>query len=278
MPEYLSWQRLPLDSREPCTLLQLTDLHLCAEPDAELLGVPTDASFLSVLSKATKDHPDAAACLLTGDLSDDGSPEAYRRLSAHCAEGLPWPAVWLPGNHDQNPALRDAAGDGLAGSRCLVAGAWRVILLDSSVPNEVGGTLGEAEYRHLELALMDSSDSPVLVVLHHPPADCGTRWLDAQQLSDGERFWAMLARHPNVKAVLCGHIHQEVDRVENGVRLLASPSTCVQFMPGADHFRLQESTPGYRWLRLQPDGSLQTGVERLPAGSFPAHFDNTDGY
>lgn len=277
MPEYLPWQRLALDSREPCTLLQLTDLHLCAEPDAELLGVPTDASFCAVLSAAVAAYPDAAACLLTGDLSDDGSPAAYQRLKQHTGQ-VPWPVVWLPGNHDHNEALYDAAGDALANSRFLIAGAWRIVLLDSSVPHEVGGTLGEAGYRDLELALMDSADSPVLIVLHHPPADCNARWLDAQQLSDGERFWAMLARHPNVKAILCGHIHQEIDRPERGVRLLASPSTCVQFMPGAEHFRLENSEPGYRWLRLLADGSLQTGVERLPAGSFPAHCDNTDGY
>lgn len=277
MREHLPWYPLPLDSREPCTVLQLTDLHLCADPVTELLGVCTESSFRAVLGAASHAHADACVCLLTGDLSDDGNAMAYQRLHAHVHDA-PWPVVWLPGNHDQGDVLRAVAGDELAASRCLIAGAWRIVLLDSSVPHEVGGALGEAEYRHLELALMDSVDSPVLIVLHHPPADCGTRWLDAQQLSDGERFWAMLARHPNVKAVLCGHIHQEIDRYEKGVRLLASPSTCVQFMPGADHFRLEGSEPGYRWLRLQPDGTLQTGVERLPPGSFPAYLDNTDGY
>jgi Icc protein len=118
----------------------------------------------------------------------------------------------------------------------------------------------------------------VLIVLHHPPVDCGSQWLDAQQLSDGERFWAILAQHPNVKAVVCGHIHQEMDCRQQGVRLLASPSTCVQFAPQSRHFKIDAQAPGYRWLTLQPDGTLTTGVVRLPAGSFPARTHDRDGY
>ncbi len=277
MPELLHWAGLPERTARPLTLLQLTDLHLCADPGSSLLGVPTDASFRAVLARAAADFPQASACLLTGDLSDDGSAAAYQRLAQHL-QAAPWPAVWLPGNHDDNPALQAVAGDGLAAARALRGGGWRVILLDSSQPHEVGGTLGDAEYRHLELALEDADDEPVLVVLHHPPASCGAAWLDRQQVSDGERFWTVLARHPTVRAVLCGHIHQEIDRPERGLRLLASPSTCVQFAPGSAHFRLDRSAPGYRWLTLHPDGRLDSGVVRLPLADFPAHYHDSDGY
>ncbi|KTC63185.1 hypothetical protein AO262_22830 [Pseudomonas fluorescens ABAC62] len=47
------------------------------------------------------------------------------------------------------------------------------------------------------------------------------------------------------------------------MRLLASPSTCIQFAPGSEDFKVSEQAPGYRWLRLHGDGRLETGVERV---------------
>ena len=41
----------------------------------------------------------------------------------------------------------------------------------------------------------------------------------------------LLAHHPQVRGVLCGHVHQEYDALHQGVRFLATPSTCIQFMP-----------------------------------------------
>jgi len=279
LPGVLTWPVLPALPGQPITLLQLTDLHLCESAQASLLGVPVESSFRAVLAQACQDFPDANACVLTGDLSDDGSEAAYQRLAAH-TQSLPWPVMWLPGNHDDAATLqRVAAHQGEWGAvRCFAAGVWRVILLDSSVPGEVGGALGEAEYRWLELALMDSHDCPVLVVMHHPACDSGTRWIDGQQLADGERFWRVLARYPNVRALLCGHIHQDIDRMVNGLRWLASPSTCVQFMPGAGVFQLDTASPGYRWLVLKPDGSLDSGVHRLPAGAFPVSGNHGEAY
>jgi Icc protein len=58
-------------------------------------------------------------------------------------------------------------------------------------------------------------------------------------------------------------VHQEFRAVRDGLLLLASPSTCVQFAPGSDTFRLDERAPGLRWLELGADGSLETRVERV---------------
>jgi len=44
------------------------------------------------------------------------------------------------------------------------------------------------------------------------------------------------------------------------VRLLATPSTCAQFLPHADEFAVDPRPPGYRTFELRPDGSLLTEV------------------
>ncbi|MDI5828719.1 3',5'-cyclic-AMP phosphodiesterase, partial [Salmonella enterica subsp. enterica serovar Kentucky] len=66
-----------------------------------------------------------------------------------------------------------------------------------------------------------------------------------------------------VKYLLCGHIHQELDLDWNGRRLLASPSTCVQFKPHCANFTLDTIAPGWRTLELRANGVLETEVHRL---------------
>ena len=60
-------------------------------------------------------------------------------------------------------------------------------------------------------------------------------------------------------------------RRSNLARLLASPSTCVQFAPGVDDFQVDLSPPGYRHLALLPDGAIHTRVSRLAA--YPEGLD-----
>ena len=56
-------------------------------------------------------------------------------------------------------------------------------------------------------------------------------------------------------------------------RMLASPSTCVQFAPGSDEFRVDHKQPGFRRLCLGKDGSLSTGVDRIDAELFDVDYD-----
>ncbi|MOA49871.1 3',5'-cyclic adenosine monophosphate phosphodiesterase CpdA [compost metagenome] len=87
----------------------------------------------------------------------------------------------------------------------------------------------------------------------------------------------MIERFPQVKAMLWGHIHQEFDQLREQVRLLASPSTCVQFAPGSEEFQVDRSAPGYRWLRLHADGLLETGVSRVTGIDFEIDY-SVKGY
>ena len=104
----------------------------------------------------------------------------------------------------------------------------------------------------------------LLVVGHHPLTDIGCAWLDAHRVVNGEAVVGLLESCPASRAYLCGHIHQEYDRIHNGIRYLATPSTCWQFAPDSDSFGFDDSPPGWRWLELHDDGNYSHGSVQAP--------------
>jgi 3',5'-cyclic-AMP phosphodiesterase len=79
-------------------------------------------------------------------------------------------------------------------------------------------------------------------------------------LQDAEQFLALVNHYSNVRGVVWGHVHQALDCLIAGVRYMASPSTCAQFLPGSDDFAIDNRPPGYRILELMPDGTIATEV------------------
>ncbi len=258
-------------------IVQFTDMHLYADTHRDLLGVPTEQSFLDTVLQARRDHWPVDMVLATGDLVHDHDPVGYRRLRMHLA-ALAAPVYCLPGNHDDPALMRVHLCDAsVQVSKSVDRGVWRIVLLDSTVPGSDGGHLAATELAKLEELLSSAADRHVLVCLHHNPVPVGSPWLDTMMVDNAAEFFAVLDRHPAVRAVLWGHVHQAYDQVRNGVRLLASPSTCIQFQPQSKGFALDEAPPGYRWLELHDSGAIETGVERL--ANYTATLDrNSGGY
>lgn len=257
-------------------LVQLSDSHLFAEADGTLLGLPTRDSLEKVVEQVQAEQPDIDLVLMTGDISQDGSLlsyQAFRQLS----ERLGAPVRWLPGNHDEAPQMRAAAEGSEVLQPVVDVGRWRVTLLDSEVEGAVFGYLADEQLSLLERSLREAPDRHHLVCLHHHPVSIGCEWMAPIGLHNAEALFAVLDRYPQVRAVLWGHVHQAFDQQRNGVRLLATPSTCIQFAPGSVDFTLDEAAPGYRWLRLHDDGRLETAVSRLSGVDFEIDFSGA-GY
>ena len=246
-------------------LLQITDTHLFASADTAHRGINTQASLDAVLADAEADArwpPDAI--VVTGDIVHDESRAGYERFRK-TLESLGPPAFCVPGNHDDPAVLK----------RCLAApqvqvcgdsrlGAWRLILLNSFGNGEVAGALGTAELARMEMVLEKHPGEHTLICLHHPPVPMGSAWLDNPGLRDADACMEFVRRHPQVRAVLWGHVHQEFDKHADGVRFMSTPSTCAQFRPNSDEFAVDSRPPGMRWLELNPDGELTTQVMRVP--------------
>lgn len=261
----------------PFRLLQLTDLHLYADSEQRLLGQNTRRTLETVLTLAQARHWPPDAIVLTGDLVHDEQPAAYGYLRERF-DGLGVPCHCIPGNHDRLDLLvGHLDSDAASALRVVTAGPWDLVLLDSTVPGEEGGHLPGHVLAALTAQLQAGRDRPTLVFLHHHLRPLGSRWIDTMQVDNGAAVIAELARFPQIRAVICGHVHQEAEQETQGLRLLATPSTCVQFQPGSDDFALDAQTPGYRWFELHADGLLLTGIERTDAYPDPlTHF--TEGY
>jgi len=246
-------------------ILQLSDLHLVADEAGLVRGIRGCDSFARVLALAEGDGAHTDLVLVTGDVSNDGSPESYRHFQALMA-GVGAPVYVIPGNHDLPDVLREhAVGGPVRPERACSVGGWRLVLLDSVLVGEVKGRLGAQELARLDRELQDSVDPHALVVLHHNPCGIGSRWFEDLGIDDREAFWAVLDRHPRVRGVLFAHIHQDFDAQRGSVRLLGTPSTSAQFAPGTDTLVIDDRPPGYRRLRLHTGGQITTGIARLPA-------------
>jgi len=75
---------------------------------------------------------------------------------------------------------------------------------------------------------------------------------------------AIVSKHPKTKLIVNGHIHQVMDRAFGDIRVLATPSTCFQFTPKNPTFKVDNSAPGYRIIKLYGDGDFTTNVALLP--------------
>lgn len=256
--------------KEPLKLIQITDTHLFADTKGQLCGIPTEASLQAVLAhiKNSSFKPDLIA--LTGDISQDESEESYRRLQVSL-QSLNAPICCLPGNHDDASLINSILTKGdIRSDRQVQKGGWQLLFLNTQIRPKTSGHLSDQELQFLEKQLTQHPEIPTVVFLHHPPLPTGSVWMDAMMLDNAQQFMNILDRFEKVKAVINGHIHQEFSAKRGRVKYFGTPSTCVQFLPGSVHFAIDSAQPGYRWLKLFPDGHFETGILRLKEGSFNA--------
>jgi Icc protein len=242
-------------------ILQITDTHLHAAADSRMRGVTTYATLLAVLEHAQRDPRwPVDAILATGDIVQDESRAGYERFRS-VLEPLGVPVYTIPGNHDDPKLMSEVLTSGsfhLGGE--LRQGPWSIVLLSTFLAGEDAGGLGPARLQGLRQALAAHAGQHVLVAMHHHPLPMGSTWLDGVALRDAPAFWSVIDAHTNVRAVVCGHVHQATDRTRNNVSFLSTPSTCAQFLPGSDFFALDDRPPGMRWLELHDDGRIETEV------------------
>ncbi len=240
-------------------LVQISDCHLHAAPAARArAGFPL-RQLEAVVEAVNRERPDMV--LVTGDISNDETAASYQ-LAQRTLGRLVAPWFWLAGNHD-DPAL-------MAETRELLdeldIGAWRILMLPTQVSGQAHGELGAERLAELA-ARLEEDDRPTLIAMHHPPLSVGSAWIDALGLKDHEAFWQTLSAFGQVRAILCGHIHQALTGsrhlAEGDVAVYGCPSTTDQFLAHAEAFAIDEaSRPGYRVLDLG-DAEVTTWVERV---------------
>ncbi|MEX0152623.1 phosphodiesterase [Microbacterium sp. LMI1-1-1.1] len=213
-------------------ILHLSDTHLLGGD--RLLGDRYDSArhLQRTLdaAEATGVRPDAV--VFTGDLTDLGEPEAYRALRDAVepwAARLGAPVVWVAGNHDERPALRQGLLDAEPTEE-PVTGVWdlgglRLIALDSTVPGWHHGDLDASQLTWLRDVLAEPAPFGTLLALHHPPLPTHIPFFDILELRDQPGLAAAIAGS-DVRGILAGHLHYSTSGTFAGIPVSVAAASC----------------------------------------------------
>ena len=250
-------------------ILQLTDLHVFADADAQLQGIPTRVLLQQVVDQILQTEPAFDYVIVTGDHTHDESPAAYQAVREILA---PWAdrLLQVSGNHDDRPLLQ-ATFPGIATqartpdclSFCQDTDHWRLIGLDTHVPGEVPGRVETDQLQWLQLQLQQTTKNAVALLFHHPPVDTGSEWMDAIGLDNREALCRVVQADDRIRLICCGHVHHEFEFSLAQAKIYTTPSTGIQFDPSGSVPRFATAAPGYRIIELS-EHDFATRVVRLP--------------
>lgn len=217
--------------------LHLTDLHVVTQ-GARASGVlDTRAILRAAIDRLIAMRAALApldAVLVTGDISDDGSPDSYA-LARTELDRLGLPLFVVPGNHDAREPLRAAFADldtmpatGFIDWTATV-GDTLLVGLDTLVEGQGGGRLRPESLTLLGTALARAGNRPVVVTLHHPPIRTGIRFMDAIGLENAPALQDILASATNTVTLLAGHVHGVHHGKIGPHHVATAPSICSAF-------------------------------------------------
>lgn len=249
-------------------IVQVTDLHLTADPADTFLDVRTAETAARVFDAIRDLEPAPDLVVATGDLTQDGEVASYRRLRT-LAESLPCEMRCVLGNHDGRRAFRagwegQSMPDDAPLDYTFDIGGLRLIVLDTTVPGEEGGRLEEDQLRWLARQVDAAGPAPKIILLHHHPVEVGSPWMDRMMLSNGDDFFRAIAPgKATTLGIIFGHVHQDFETRWEGVPVLGTRPTSVPFTPRTDRFIPSDDPPGYRVVEIE-DGRLQSRTVPVP--------------
>lgn len=270
-------------------LVQITDTHI-REPGRLAYNQVDTAAGLRITIDAVlalRQKPDAV--VVTGDLVDFGRPAEYARLRELLAP-LTMPVYLMPGNHDDRDRLREAfpeqpwlapamrTAEGAAPIQYAARiGPLHLLTLDTVEPGQSHGELCDGRLDWLEAELQKRVGEPVIVAMHHPPFTTLIGHMDKIGLMSGiDRLGSILARHPNVERVICGHLHRSIDVRFGGTIASTCPGPAHQVTldldPQAASTFMMEP-PGFRVLAWTPRTGVVTHLAASGRfeGPYPFH-------
>ena len=247
----------------PFLLAQISDPHLGERPRD---GAAPEECLRAVVAALRRlpDRPDAV--LVSGDLAEHAKPKEYR-LAKKLIGKLGVPIHALPGNHDDRATMREvlgAPGEGDAPLDYTVdLGPLRLIVVDSTIPGEDRGGFEPGQLERLD-AELGAAPTPAILAMHHPPLTTAMADWDGVNLPVAERqaLASTIARHPQAKAIVAGHLHRVTTSTLAGRPVLAAPSTYLQARPdfAAEKVKLYAGAPGFVIHALRGE-ELSTQIE-----------------
>jgi Icc protein len=253
-------------------LVHVSDPHFVA--DGLLYGeMDPQLGLIEVLDAIEAGGLQPEAIIFSGDLTDKGSAEAYRRLrtigDAYAAR-MGTRIIWAMGNHDdrtnfQAVMLEEEPRPGPVDRRYDLGGL-RVLVLDSSAPGFHHGELGAEQLRWLAEELASPADDGTLLVIHHPPVppvqDLGvlTELRNQAALAD-------VVAGTDVIGILSGHAHCSAFAGFAGIPVSVASSTSYtqELALPAGEMQGRDGARSFNLLRVH-GRTLVTAV--VPVGTY----------
>lgn len=254
-------------------IVQITDLHILADEEATISGVNTSQSLALVINDIQSLTPPPQLVIASGDLTDDGSAAAYRKLKSLFGK-LDYPVYILAGNHDEIAVMQsELVGDNVFYQRQISLDDWQILLVNSKARDGSFGFTSKAELCWLNDEL-DKAKQPVLLAMHHTPLRlCASQTC---QFKNAGELLSVINKHQVARGLIAGHTHNDVEEVRDNLRIMTTPSTMVQ----VTHNQHEARTPdkdfwafhvpdifrhGYRVVDLYANGEIVSEVHWVEA-------------
>jgi 3',5'-cyclic-AMP phosphodiesterase len=265
--------------------VHLTDTHIMAggkwTSRAGDFEFDTEESLRRVVETIRDLDPAPAFAVLGGDLASPDLLDRERvleaaeyepsyRLLAEILRGLPCPVRFLIGNHDHRVAFnRVLRADAPAPDAPHYYGfdhqGYHFVALDSQEPGQAAGLLEAAQLQWLRDDLARHRGRPTILFVHHHPWPLGLQWIDTMPLRNGDELIGVLLEHPDVRWIVCGHVHLDQATQRGPLTMLTTPSTCVQLSKVSQAGKILPGPPAFRIVDVAGD-ELATRVVHLHPG------------
>lgn len=252
-------------------IAQISDTHILARTSDHAAAELRADCLRRCVADINHQQPDAV--IFTGDTAQHGDPEEYARLRDLLAP-LRVPLYLIPGNRDDKNNLRAVFGDlpylprnGSFFHYTVEDYAVRLVGIDSTSPGERKGVFCPAREDWLNSVLSEQPDRPTLLFIHHPPFDVGTHYIGGYRRSEeAQALAAVIRRHPQIEALLCGHVHWLVKREWAGTQVRVMPSVAVDLRKGVDETEAK-GRPIYMLHRLPGENGIVSDARTVDSGA-----------
>lgn len=256
-------------------IAQLSDFHARPHGRPAYGIVDTNAAIERAVDAVLALDPAPDCVLVTGDLADCGLTEEYA-IVREALRRLPMPVYVLPGNHDRRESFAEAFG---ADHAYLPKAGFlhyavedfpvRLIGLDTVIAGEDGGEICAEREAWLAERLREGQGRPTLIFMHHPPFAVGVDGMDVIPCRVSGSFAGLIADHPEIERVLCGHYHRPIQRRFAGTIGYVAPGTAHQvaldLRPGTENWFIMEP-PAFAVHAWRPETGLVSHLQ--PIGDY----------
>lgn len=262
-------------------IAQISDTHIAPPGQMTCAVAPMAEALARVVAFLNQLRPRVDLTLLSGDVTHAGAT-AEAQHAVEILMDLDMPFRIVPGNHDDREVLAKVFGPEVCPvtpqgtvDYVIDSDPMRIIALDTLSPGQPGGRIEPERLDWLRARLDEAPTRPTLLICHHPPLRIGVPETDEDGFEGAEELASIVAQHPNIQRILCGHVHLHTTTRWSGTLVTTAPSIGMQLtldltQQSKSGFRL--SDPAFLLHHWTPDQQLITHFIQLSEKRGPFSF------